>query len=401
MDETTMAMAEVAFAAGFGSVRRFNAVFRDAYGCAPGELRRGAGRAPTLHGARSSWRLRLDYRPPFDWERLLAFLAPRALPGVEAVADGAYRRTLRWQDLRGWIEVRPAAHGHAVDLSIHGLERCDPSDPGADRRLPSLLPLVERARSLFDLDCDPRTIGERLAEDPELAGRLEQAPGIRVPGAWEPFEVAVRAVLGQQVTVRGATTLAGRLIARWGEPLGGASAAPAGFGGLDRQFPTPEVLAAAPLEEIGMPGTRAEAIRRLAAAAASGGIGLDGGVAPEEAIAAMRAVRGLGDWTVQYVAMRVLGDSDAFPASDLHLRRALGRELAARALERRSQRWRPWRAYAAMLLWQTAGDFDGSAASNERTAAARSPTRPIRRAPRASGRPRRLMTPRRMRGDPQ
>ena len=377
IDETEIPLIDVAFASGFGSVRRFNAAFRSSFGCAPRDFRRQRVEesSATATGDGAGWRLRLDYRPPFDWERLLEFLAPRALPRIEAIAGDVYRRAFRLGELEGWLEVRPArrrssrSSWSSLDLILHcrrgpvsRSERCDrdsPRDgaPGGER-LPALLPLVQRCRSLFDLDSDPAAVAERFADDEELASRLAEAPGIRVPGAWDPFEIAVRAVLGQQVTVRGATTLAGRLIERWGERLSPGGENGAGSSPLDRVFPAADRLADAPLETIGLPRARAEALRALARGVAEGEIALDGSAPSDEVCAAMCRVRGLGDWTAQYVAMRALADPDAFPASDLHLRRALPatetmRGLSAKALEKRAEAWRPWRAYAAMLLWQT------------------------------------------------
>ncbi|HVS62128.1 MAG TPA: AlkA N-terminal domain-containing protein [Thermoanaerobaculia bacterium] len=370
IDETEIPLIDVAFAAGFGSVRRFNAAFRSSFGCAPRDFRRQRVEESswTATGDGAGWRLRLDYRPPFDWERLLEFLAPRALPRIEAVAGGVYRRAFRLEELEGWLEVRPGRRRSSLDLILHcrrapvsRSERCDRDPPGdgalGGERLPALLPLVQRCRSLFDLDSDPAAVAERFADDQELASRLVQAPGIRVPGAWDPFEIAVRAVLGQQVTVRGATTLAGRLIERWGERLSPGGESGAGSS-LDRVFPAADRLVDAPLEQIGLPRARAEALRALARGVAEGEIVLDGSAPSDEVCAAMCRVRGLGDWTAQYVAMRALADPDAFPASDLHLRRALPatetmRGLSAKTLEKRAEAWRPWRAYAAMLLWQT------------------------------------------------
>jgi AraC family transcriptional regulator of adaptative response / DNA-3-methyladenine glycosylase II len=380
IDETAIPLVDVAFASGFGSVRRFNAAFRASFGCAPRDLRRQRVEEPswTASANGSGWRLRLDYRPPLDWERLLAFLTPRALPHIESVAGGVYRRAFRLAELEGWLEVRPAKRRSSLELILHcrrgsawaggqpaaghsgnGSSKSGTSHASGDwhpegERLPALLPLVQRCRALFDLDSDPAAVAERFADDEDLASRFAEAPGIRVPGAWDPFEVAVRAVLGQQVTVRGATTLAGRLIERWGERLDAGGHA-GRSDSLDRTFPPPERLAEVPLEEIGLTRARAAALRALAKGVAEGEIVLDGSAAAEQVCAAMCRIRGLGDWTAQYVAMRALADPDAFPASDLHLRRALvGEELSARALEKRAEAWRPWRAYAAMLLWQTA-----------------------------------------------
>ena len=254
-------------------------------------------------------KLRLRARQPFDFAALAGFLAPRATPGVEAWEGDVYHRTLEISGQKGVVVVRPIAPG--VELTV----------PAA--LAPHLLAIVGRVRRLFDLDADPRAIQAHLARDPRLTRALEAHPGLRVPGAWDAFESTVRAILGQQVTVRGATTLAGRLAAAFGEPSGVAA--------LPRLFPRPEALRGARLESLGLPHRRAQAIRDLAQ-----------GLPLEE-------IRGVGPWTRAYVALRG-GDPDAFPADDHALKRALGVDRAAEA-ERRADRWRPWRAYAALHLW--------------------------------------------------
>jgi AraC family transcriptional regulator of adaptative response / DNA-3-methyladenine glycosylase II len=209
-------------------------------------------------------------------------------------------------------------------------------------------PIVARVRRVFDLAADPASIAEPLRRDPALARRLSARPGVRIPGAWDGFELAVRAILGQQVTVAGATTLAGRLAERFGRPL----ARP--LGRVTRLSPSAVDLAAGPLDGMGVPRARAGALAALAQAVASGDLDLDGGLTPELALERLEALPGIGPWTAQYVALRALGVPDAFPASDLGLRRALGRPghpLSTAALAQRAERWRPWRGYAAMLLW--------------------------------------------------
>jgi AraC family transcriptional regulator, regulatory protein of adaptative response / DNA-3-methyladenine glycosylase II len=251
------------------------------------------------------------------------------------VAGGVYRRTVRLAEGTGWVAVRPAPRHPGVRVEL-------PAHLGAARAA-----VVARVRRLADLDALPATIDAHLGRDRALAPLVARHPGLRVPGAFDGFEVAVRAVLGQQVTVRGATTLAGRLVERFGAPL--ATASPA----LRALFPAPDVLAAATEREIatlGMPGARARTLIALARAVASEGLRLDPPGDPEEAIAQLLALPGIGDWTAQYVALRALRWPDAFPAGDLGLRRVLG-ATSARAAERRAERWRPWRAYAALHLW--------------------------------------------------
>ena len=331
LQDTSLPLAELALASGFASVRRFNAVFRARFGRPPSAVRRELGTS----GEAGALSLRLDHRPPYDWDDALAFLAPRAVPGVEEVADGAYRRTLRCGARTGWVAVRPDARRPAlradVSLSLAG----------------SLMPVVARLRSLFDLDAHPAVIGEHLARDRALRPAVALRPGLRVPGAVDGFEAAVRAVLGQQVSVGAATTLAGRVARRFGEPV------ETPFDGLQRVFPGADALAGATegdVASLGMPGARARTVLALARAVAEGGLRLDGAGDVEGAMAQLRELPGVGDWTAQYVAMRALGWPDAFPAGDLGVRSALGGASARRA-ELLAERWRPWRAYAVMHLW--------------------------------------------------
>lgn len=339
LDETALSMTEVALASGFSSVRRFNDAIRAAYARTPRELRaaamkRGegaAGRAPDIT-------LRLPFRPPLDWDALVGFLGARAIPGVESADPGAYRRTVRAAGGHGLVEVLPV-RGEPWLLARLRL-------PGTE----GLSHFAERLRRLFDLGADPHAIATQLGADPRLAPRLAAMPGVRVPGAWDGFELAVRVILGQQVSVRAATQLAGRLVERYGEPLSLRAGLPAGAEGLRFVFPTPEVLAAADLTDLGLPRARAAAITSLAARVARGEVALDASRGLEETVRALTCVPGIGEWTAQYIAMRALREPDAFPATDLGLRRALGGVSGADLLTM-AEAWRPWRAYAAMLLW--------------------------------------------------
>jgi AraC family transcriptional regulator of adaptative response / DNA-3-methyladenine glycosylase II len=335
IDETGLPMTEIAAAAGFSSIRRFNDAVRSAYDRSPRELRRAAAEAPD----RTALRLRLSYRPPLDWETLAGYLAVRATPGVESVRDGVYRRTIRIGDDHGWIAVRPVAGRDCLVVETH-LPRW--------RGLPQV---VERVRRIFDLNAEPREIAEHLARDPRLRVIVLRRPGVRVPGAWDGFELAVRAILGQQVSVKGATTTAGRLARAYGEPLPG-NARPAG---LDLLFPRPQALARAGMERVGLTRAKANAIRALSRAVAAGELVLDAAGDPEETVGKLRRLPGIGDWTAQYVAMRALDCPDAFPANDLGLRQALrngsDRLPRGREVEALAERWKPWRAYAAVILW--------------------------------------------------
>jgi AraC family transcriptional regulator, regulatory protein of adaptative response / DNA-3-methyladenine glycosylase II len=335
LQDTTLPLAEVAFASGFSSVRRCNAVFQARFGRPPSALRREHGA-----GARSdAIAIRLDFRPPLDWEVLLGFLAHRAIPGVEAVADGVYRRTVRLGGERGWIAVRRDVRRDAlraeISLSLASV----------------LMPLCARLRALFDLDAHPTAVAAHLGKDPDLAPLVERRPGLRVPGAFDAFETAVRTVLGQQVSVRAATTLSGRLVSSFGAP------AETPFPGLDRGFPAPEILARATessIAALGMPGSRARTLLAVAEAFADG-LRLERSSDPVPALARLAALPGVGDWTAQYLSMRALGWPDAFPASDLVLRKALG-GISARAAVARAEAWRPFRAYAVVHLWTAQGD---------------------------------------------
>ncbi|WP_438015059.1 AlkA N-terminal domain-containing protein [Sorangium sp. So ce315] len=344
LDETALSMTKVALSSGFSSVRRFNDAIRAAYARTPRELRqaasRRAGGAARAGGGAPDIALRLPFRPPLDWGALAGFLGARAIPGVESAGPGVYRRTVRVAGGHGVVEVRPV-----------------PGEPWllARLRLPGtegLIHCAERLRRLFDLGADPDAIAAHLGADPRLAPLLAAAPGVRVPGAWDGFELAVRAILGQQVSVRAATQLAGRLVARHGEPLSlrGGLVSPDGGEGLRYVFPAPEVLAAADLTDLGLPRARAATITALAARVAAGEVALDASRGLEETVRALVGVPGIGAWTAHYIAMRALREPDAFPATDLGLRRALGGVSGADLLAM-AEAWRPWRAYAAMLLW--------------------------------------------------
>ena len=333
IDETTLPMREIALASGFGSIRRFNDTFSKTYHRAPTYLRQLARRAPARE--QHEYEFLLRFRPPFRWDAMLEFLAPRATPGIEMVQGASYRRVISLHGHTGWMEAALNRTFDAVSVRIHFPEAR------------WLFLIIERVRRMFDLAADPNEIAACFSRDPILAPRVRQRPGLRVPGCWDGFELAVRAILGQQVSVRGATTLAGRLVRTFGTAV---DAAP----GLTHLFPTPERMAEANLASIGLPKARAYALQSLARAVRDGKISFAGVVNVEEFMDRFCELSGIGDWTAQYVAMRALNEPDGFPASDLGLLRALDirdpRKLAAM-----SQSWRPWRAYAAMYLWQTSG----------------------------------------------
>jgi len=322
--ETELPVAQVALAAGFGSLRRFNALMRRVFRQTPTELRACA--ASRRLG--SSFAARLPFRPPLDLGRMLRFLARRAIPGVEEVVEGVYRRTVVWAGEAGVVAVRSGANDHLV------LEADLPRPEG-------LITLVSRVRRMFDCDAEPHTIAARLGQDPLLEAAVQQHPGLRLPSAWDPFELGVRAIVGQQVSVGAATTVAGRIVRRSGQQLALAS------GGLTHLFPTPAALAEADLAGVGMPGRRVASVQTFARAVAEGRLELAAPRGPDELVRRLVALPGVGAWTAEYIAMRAFGEPDAFPASDLGLRKAApGVDLEARA-----ERWRPWRAYAALYLW--------------------------------------------------
>lgn len=337
LTETALPVTEVAMAAGFGSLRRFNAAFQDAYRMPPRDLRRQPGAAARSEG--DTLTLRLGYRPPYDFAAMLDFLRGRALPGVERVDDAGYARVIAGPDgAHGWLLVSPWPGEHALKLELHAV-------PAA-----RLLDVVQRLRRMFDLDADPQVIADALSADPRLRPLLALRPGLRLPSSWDGFEIAARAVLGQQVSVAAARTLATRLSQRFGERLSEP------FGdGLEHLFPTPESLAGADLESIGLTRARAATVRGVAAALLDGRIDFRPERRLDEFVARWVALPGIGPWTAQYIAMRALGHPDAFPAGDLVLRKALadgGTAPTEKATAARAERWRPWRAYAVIHLWK-------------------------------------------------
>jgi AraC family transcriptional regulator, regulatory protein of adaptative response / DNA-3-methyladenine glycosylase II len=338
ISDTTLSMTEVALAAGFGSVRRFNDTFQKLYGRPPRSLRRD-GAVVTIGSAVD---LTLTFKPPYDWAAIIGFLATRAIPGVENVQGDEYARTIHLSGATGTIVVRPAIRQNALSASI---------------RFPvvaALPAIVERIRHLFDLGADPAVIGAHLSEDPALAKLVEARPGLRVPGAWDGFELAVRGILGQQISVGAARGLAGKLVAAFGTKLP-ATDEPA-IAELTHAFPSPNQIACADnlAATLGMPRQRAAAISTLAEAALADPRLFEPGQGLDESITRLRSLAGIGEWTAQYIAMRALGEPDAFPTGDIGLLRAMatesGRPTPAQ-LQAHAARWRPWRSYAALHLW--------------------------------------------------
>lgn len=344
IDETTLPMGHISTAAGYGSIRRFNDAFQRTYGRSPRELRK-AGDEIELSGRTATLTVRLPYRTPFDWSSLLAFFAGRAIPGVESVDGDVYRRTVSFENDHGLIEVRPDKRDGYLSLTLNSVNTN------------ALFETVQTAREVFDLDAPISEISETFSRDRTLRPLMRKNPGVRVPGAWDGFELTVRAILGQQISVKAATTLSGRIAARYGEPL--ALADDSNAHGLNRIFPTAEKLMRARFNDMGIVGSRVSTIRRVAAAVVNGDVHFDVAQDPEEFCSALTSIRGIGDWTAQYVAMRALKSPDAFPESDLGLLKAVAcpDRVAPKELLAKAEDWRPWRAYAALLLW---GSLAGS-----------------------------------------
>jgi len=334
IDETKLPMGDVALASGFGSVRRFNSGIQKVYHRTPTQIRRLARK--TQPQPDNQYLFRLRFRPPYNWEHILTFLESRAIPGVESVESGKYRRTISLNGNHGYLEV-------ALDEKNTGLiAQVQFTDPM------SLFFITERIRAMFDLNADWLAIVQSLRADPILSCRVDAAPGIRVPGCWSGFELAVRAILGQQITVKGASVLAGRIVAKFGRPFVVTEA-------LTHLFPSPEILADANVASIGLPAARAATIRALARAVCDQRVKFEGNIDPSAFISNLCEIPGIGAWTAHYVAMRALGEPDAFPSSDLGLLRATGVK-SPQELERCAEAWRPWRAYAAIYLWSVAGE---------------------------------------------
>jgi AraC family transcriptional regulator, regulatory protein of adaptative response / DNA-3-methyladenine glycosylase II len=335
LHETNLPITDIAFGSGFSSVRQFNDSMLAAYGRAPSALRGGQRRQKG-----TGLSLPLAFRAPLDVADVTDYLGTRAIPGVEAVGETSYRRAVR-SSTGGGVLAITASRGR-LTLTLTGTD------------IGSLARDVAAARRIFDLDADPEAVADVLGEDPLLAPLVAARPGLRVPGAYDGFELAVRAVLGQQVSVAAATTFTGRLVQRYGSPL------PEPSGGVTHLFPPAETLADADLEGVGLTGARTETLRGLAQAVAGGQILLHPGADQQRTEQALTALKGIGPWTASYIAMRALRDPDALPSKDLALLKAFSRLTGStstdRDLERYAERWRPWRGYAAVHLWASLTD---------------------------------------------
>ncbi len=322
LTETELPVTEVAFAAGFRSLRRFNALFLERYRMPPSRLRRRQTASPRAETIRCD----IFYRPPFDWTALLEFLSRRAIRGIETIEDGIYSRRVRSGKHRGTIRVWPRAGKSALTVELtHSL-------------VPALPAVLARVKRLFDLGAHPQIIAERLGGDERLSAIVKAYPGLRVPGAFDGFEMALRAVLGQQISVAAATTIAGRFVERFGEIDAAAIAA----------------ASQSEIRALGLTAARADCVLALAGAVDAGHLRLEPSLPVESVLDVLRELPGIGEWTAQYIAMRALGWPDAFPHTDLGIRKALGENSPRRLLEI-SKAWSPWRAYAAIYLWHSLG----------------------------------------------
>jgi AraC family transcriptional regulator, regulatory protein of adaptative response / DNA-3-methyladenine glycosylase II len=330
LDDTDLPMMEIALAAGFGSVRQLNRACVEIFRASPRALRAKRRKADRLV-ADGGLPIRLAYSGPLDWDALAVYFAARAIPGVEHVSGDVYRRTIVVDGHAGVLELSPGGDDHLL-LVVH-LPRWD-----------ELTHLVARARHIPSLDVDLAEAADGLSHDPTIGPLLRARPGLRTAGTWDPFETGVRAIVGQQVTVAAAGTITGRIVRRLGTPVPGLEQL-----GLTHTFPAPATLAEADLDGLGLPRARQDAIRSFVRAVAEDAIRLDGSAALDELVASIVEIDGLGAWTAHYLALR-LGERDAFPATDLVLRRALGVH-DPRALGEHAESWRPWRALAATHLW--------------------------------------------------
>jgi AraC family transcriptional regulator of adaptative response / DNA-3-methyladenine glycosylase II len=330
LDDTDLSITDIAFAAGFGSVRQLGRACDDVFRAPPGELR-ARRRSSDRLVADGGLSLRLPYTGPLDWDALVDYLRPRAIPGVESVEGRVYRRTVVVEGSPGVLELMPGGSGQLV-LRAH---------------LPhweQLIHLVHRARRIASLDFDLDEPLEQLSADPVVGPLVASHPGRRVPGTWDPFETGVRAIVGQQISVSGATTIIGRLAARLGDPVAGL-----GPMGLTHTFPAADLLAEADLSGVGLTRARQAAIRAFASGLAAGEVRLDRSAGLDELVASLTGIAGLGLWTAHYIALR-LGEPDAFPATDLGVRRILA-DAGRDSLATTAARWRPWRALATTHLW--------------------------------------------------
>jgi AraC family transcriptional regulator of adaptative response / DNA-3-methyladenine glycosylase II len=320
IESSALNITSVAEHSGFRSLRRFNDAFRKRFSQTPRDLRR-------IHAFKDSNAICLAFRPPFDWEGLLSFFKRREIQGVEDIRDGAYRRLVQLSGAKGWISAMPEK-GHRLRIQFH-----------FDRPV-NVIEVIARLKNMFDLDADPMVIQEQLSRDQKIRPILNQFPGLRIPGTWEGFESAVRAIVGQQISVKGAQTILKRLVLAYGEecdPMYGKH--------FSHFFPTPECLSKGKLQNLGLTKSRIQTLRALSKEVVNG-LDLDGLIDEGEACQRLKAIKGIGAWTVQYIQMRSFRDPNVFMATDLEIKR----QVNQLALD--PEKWSPWKAYAALLLWK-------------------------------------------------
>lgn len=333
IDETKLPMTQIALAAGFGCVRRFNAGIRKTFHRTPSQIRATARHADQQ--LENEYVFRLRYRPPYHWCAMLSFLRARATPGVELIDGNRYLRSFIVNNHPGKFEITHQEEQQSLVARVLFADPC------------ALHGVIERIKTMFDLNADWMVIASHLRNDPVMASLMERCPGLRVPGCWDGFELGVRAIVGQQISVAAATSMMGKLVQHLGRPLENTN-------GATHLFPTAEAFATARDHQLRMPKKRADAIRALARAVCEGKIRFDKVINIEEFCQQLQTIPGIGNWTAQYIAMRALGEPDAFPSGDLGLLRRLGLR-SAKELERRAEPWKPWRAYATMYLWECPG----------------------------------------------
>jgi AraC family transcriptional regulator of adaptative response / DNA-3-methyladenine glycosylase II len=349
--ETRLSMSDVATASGFGSVRRFNDTFQKLYHRPPSQLRRASKHKSALP-LHQSVSLHLAYQPPYDWNSFHAYLAARVIDGVEEVRDGVYRRTVSFEDSDGIVEVsdNPERDGLSVTIQLLSVR--------------ALSAVALRVRRMFDVYADVNSIGAHLSGDPAMARLVAKRPGLRAPGGWDGFELAVRAILGQQVTVEAGRQLAGKLVR-----VGGLQSTALSNERLRYVFPSAQRVALSDLSALGMPRSRKETIQSLARTVAANPRFFEVPGSCEEVITRLRGIQGIGDWTAQYIALRAFQQTDAFPVTDIGILRGAasldGTTMSATQLLGRAEMWRPWRAYAAQHLWAADG---GTRSSREESA---------------------------------
>lgn len=320
LDQSSLAITDIAFSSGFQSLRRFNDAFKKRFQKSPSAFRNASFLEGSLH-------LQLSYRPPYAWNNMINFLKHRAVVGMELVEGESYQRLITYGEVRGWFKAKLVENNKiAIEFKLN--------------QNANILELVTRIKNIFDLDADPFRIEQALQEDQQLAPWLKQHPGLRIPGGWDGFELAIRAVIGQKISVKGARTLLTRLVDLCGEQQTLDASLP-----LAKFFPSPENILAADLSKIGLPAARIETLKTLAREVAHKNLVLDGTEDFEETCKKLLAIKGIGPWTVEYIAMRALRNPNAFPETDLAIQKKIT------YLKLNPKKWTPWRAYAAILLW--------------------------------------------------